>query len=290
MVEPITINIRHLSQDVRLPQEQVQAAIDLLDAGFPIPFIARYRKEATKNLDEETLRLIAEELRNARVLCERKQTILKTIESAGKLTSALDKSIREAKSVKRLEDIYLPFKPKKQNPAVAARESGLEPFAMEIIEGKLPPEKVDERAAEFINEGKKVKSVADVLLGAGHIIADIFACKAELAYRVRDILYQHGQLTTTKVHLADTPAPAEAKKPGGETKAEMEHSAVTENTETVEETTETVAEESLGEAQEQSPPMSPDEHVQEPEEAQEQPGGLRPTALVPLVRLTIGYL
>ncbi|MDR0328544.1 MAG: helix-hairpin-helix domain-containing protein [Planctomycetaceae bacterium] len=199
MVEPITINVRHLSQDVRLPQDQVQAAIDLLDAGFPIPFIARYRKEITKNLGEEALRQIEEELRAARTLCERKQTILKTIESAGKLTPELDTSIRDAKSVKRLEDIYLLFKPKRQQVAVKARESGLEPLALEILDGTLLPEKVDERAAEFINEDKKVKSVADVLFGTGHIIADMFSCKAELMQKVREILYQHGLLTTTKI-------------------------------------------------------------------------------------------
>jgi len=199
MVEPITINVRHLSQDVRLPQEQVQAAIGLLDAGFPVPFIARYRKEVTQNLNEETLRRIDEELRSARNLCERKQTILKTIESAGKLTPEINKNIREAKSVKHLEDLYLPFKPKRQNPAAAARDNGLEPLAHEILEGKLSQDKVDDRAAEFINEDKNVKSIADVLLGTGHIIADIFCCHAELVHKVRDILYQHGHLTSTKI-------------------------------------------------------------------------------------------
>jgi len=199
MVEPITIDIRNLAQDVRLPQEQVQAAIDLLDAGVSIPFIARYRKDVTKNLNEEALRHIDEELRTARALCERKQAILKTIESAGKLAPDLDKNIREAKSVKRLEDIYLFYKPKRQFLAGTARESGLEPFALEILEEKLPPDKIDARAAEFINEDKNVKSVADVLLGAGHIIADIFSCKAELIHKAREILYQHGRLTTTKI-------------------------------------------------------------------------------------------
>jgi len=208
MVEPITINIRHLSQDVRIPQEQVQAAIDLLDVGFPVPFIARYRKGVTNNLSEESLRRIDEELRSARFLCERKLTILKTIESSGKLTPELDKNIREAKSVKRLEDLYLPFKPKRQNPAAAARENGLEPLALEILEGTLPAEKLDERAAEFINEDKQVRSVADVLLGTGHILADILSCKAELVHKARDILYQHGHLTGTKIETAGEAADA----------------------------------------------------------------------------------
>jgi len=217
MVEPITINIRHLSQDVGLPQEQVQAAIDLLDAGFPVPFIARYRKEATNNLSEEMLRQIDGELRSARVLCERKQTILKTTDAAGKLTPALEKMIREAKSMKRLEDIYLPFKPKRKNAAFTARENGLEPFALEILEGTLPADKIDERAAEFINEDKKIKSVADVLLGAGHIIADMFGCKAELVHKVRESLYQHGYLTTTKI--GEIPVD---RKAGGKPKTEID--------------------------------------------------------------------
>ena len=204
MVEPITINVRHLSQDVRLPQEQVQAVVDLLDAGFPIPFIARYRKEVTNKLDEEALCQIDEELRSARVFCERKLTILKTIESAGKLTPELDKSIREAKTVKRLEDLHLPFKSKRQNSAATTRDNGLEPLALEILEGSLSADKLDERAAEFINEDKKVKSVADALLGTGHIIADFFGCKAELVHKAREILYQHGHLTSTKIETADS--------------------------------------------------------------------------------------
>jgi len=216
MVEPITINIRHLSQDVRIPQEQVQAAIDLLDVGFPVPFIARYRKGVTNNLSEESLRRIDEELRSARFLCERKLTILKTIESSGKLTPELDKNIREAKSLKRLEDLHLPFKPRRQNPAVAARDNGLEPLALEILEGTLPADKLDERAAEFINEDKKVKSVADVFLGTGHIIADIFGCKAELVHKVRETLYQHGHLTGTKVETVGEAA----DKSGGLTPAD----------------------------------------------------------------------
>ena len=202
MVEPIAINVRHLSQDVRIPQEQVQAAIELLDSGLPVPFIARYRKEVTLNISEESLRTIEAELRSVRILCERKLTILKTMEFSGKLTPELDKSIREAKSLKRLEDIYAPFKPKRQRSAASAIENGLEPFALEILEGKVLPDKMDERAAEFINEDKKIKSVADVLLGAGHIIADIFGSRVELIQKVRDLFYQQGQLLTTKIEPA----------------------------------------------------------------------------------------
>ncbi|MDR0521026.1 MAG: helix-hairpin-helix domain-containing protein [Planctomycetaceae bacterium] len=198
MVEPITINVRYLAQDVRLPQEQVQSVVDLLDAGMPVSFIARYRRDMTKNLNEELLRQIEEALRDARALSERKMTILKTLEAAGKLTPELDQNFREAKSIKRLEDLYLPHKPKRPATAAAAKNLGLEPLAQEILEGTVPPEKLDERAAEFINPDKNVKSVADALLGAGHIIADIFAGKPELVHRVREFLYQHGHLVTSR--------------------------------------------------------------------------------------------
>jgi uncharacterized protein len=199
MVEPVTINLRFLARDLGLPQEQVQSVVTLLDDGFPVPFIARYRKDQTGNLDEEMLRLVEEELQSVRALCERKQAILKTIDSQGKLTPELDKKIRDAKSLRRLEDIYLPFKPKRQTLASDARERGLEPLALEIFHGTIAPEKLDQRASEFINEDKKVKSIADALLGAGHIIAETFSEKIEVIQYVRDSIYKYGKLVTTKI-------------------------------------------------------------------------------------------
>ena len=217
MVEPVTINIRFFARDIQLPQEQVQAVVSLLDEGFPVPFIARYRKDQTGNLDEDVLRFIDEELKATRTLCERKQAILKTIDSLGKLTPELDKKIREAKSAKRLEDLYLPFKPKRQTLASAARESGLEPLALEILEGKVSPEKLDERASEFINEDKKIKSVADAILGAGHIIAETMSEKIELIQQVREFVHRSGKLITAKIETKTEPktvpaAPAKPKK------------------------------------------------------------------------------
>ena len=253
MVEPITVNVRHLSQDVRIPQEQVQAAIDLIDAGCPVPFIARYRKEVTKNLNEESLRQIEEELHRVRALCERKQTILKTIEAAGKLTPELDKSIREAKSVKRLEDTYLPFKPKRHFLSSVDRNNDFEPFALEILAGTLPPEKVDERAAEFVNEDKNAKSVADVLLGTGHIIADIFRCNGELVHKVRELFYQYGRLTTAKIETeADRKKKAESAKnlQAHEEKSRLADTPAPPAEEIIESAMEGVAEESHNETQE----------------------------------------
>jgi uncharacterized protein len=199
MVEPVTINLRFLARDLGLPQEQVQSVVTLLDDGFPVPFIARYRKDQTGNLDEEMLRVVEEELHSVRALCERKQAILKTIDSQGKLTPELDKKIRDAKSSRRLEDLYLPFKPKRQTLASEARERGLEPLALEIFHGTIAPEKLDQRASEFINEDKKVKSIADAFLGAGHIIAETFSEKIEVIQYVRDSIYKYGKLVTTKI-------------------------------------------------------------------------------------------
>ena len=221
MVEPVTINIRFFARDLQLPQEQVQAVVNLLDEGFPVPFIARYRKDQTGNLDEDVLRFIDEELKATRTLCERKQAILKTIDLLGKLTPELDKKIREAKSAKRLEDLYLPFKPKRQTLASAARESGLEPLALEILEGKVSPEKLDERASEFINEDKKIKSVADALLGAGHIIAETMSEKIELIQQVREFVHRSGKLVTAKIETKTEPKTAPAP-PAATTKPKKE--------------------------------------------------------------------
>lgn len=199
MVEPVTINVRFLARDLGLPQEQVQTVVSLLDDGYPVPFIARYRKDATNNMDEENLRFIDEELQIQRTLCERKQAILKTIDSLGKLTPELDKKIRDAKSLKRLEDLYLPYKPKKQTLASTARERGLEPLALEILSGKLTQENLDARAAEFVNEDKKVNSAADALLGAGHVIAEIFSEKIDVLQRSRDLIHRNGKIVTSKI-------------------------------------------------------------------------------------------
>lgn len=199
MIEPVTINLRFLSRDIGLPQEQVQAVVELLDAGHPVPFIARYRKDQTGNLDEDGLRRVESQLNTVRSLCERKQAILRSLDSLGKLTPELEKKIRDAKSAKRLEDLYLPFKPKKQTLASTARQRGLEPLASEILSGALTPEKIDQRAAEFIDEDKKIRSVADALLGAGHLIAESFAERFEVLQQTREFLRRNGKLVSSKI-------------------------------------------------------------------------------------------
>src|SRR5882762_5282091 len=122
------INLR-IAEELGVREQQVTAAISLLDGGATVPFVARYRKEATGTLDDAQLRTLEERLRYLRELDERRDAILKEIESQGKLTSELEAQIRAADSKARLEDLYLPYKPKRRTRAQIAREAGLEPLA-----------------------------------------------------------------------------------------------------------------------------------------------------------------
>lgn len=193
----VTISLRQLSWGLHVSAEQVQAVVELLDAGNTIPFITRYRKDQTGGLDEEKVWAIAERLAKQRQLAERKQTILRSIESQNKLTPALAKQILGARTLKRLEDLYLPFKPKKQTLATAARERGLDHLAEEIISRDPIAADLDRRAADYVNPDKQVTSGADALLGAGHILAEMFSENAELRQRLRDILMQTGKISTS---------------------------------------------------------------------------------------------
>ena len=122
----VTIDLRHVARGLDVPLRQIQAVVELLDEGNTVPFITRYRKDRTGGLDEEQIREIQSRLAKMRLLADRKQTILRSIEAQGKLTEKLAKQIHSAMSTKRLEDLYLPYKPKKQTLATLARTRGLE--------------------------------------------------------------------------------------------------------------------------------------------------------------------
>ena len=126
------LDLSRIAQDLQIRKVQVESVVQLLDEGNTIPFITRYRKERTGGLDEEVLRMIQERVALLRQLAERRQTVLKSIENQGKLTDELRAAILAADNPKRLEDLYLPYKPKKRTLATAAREKGLEPLAMAI--------------------------------------------------------------------------------------------------------------------------------------------------------------
>src|SRR5262245_18837821 len=160
-----TIDLGHVARDLNLRLDSVSRTVELLDEGNTVPFITRYRKDQTGGLDEEQIREIQFRVGKIRQLAERKATILKTIEAQGKLTPELQAQIEHANTPKRLEDLYLPFKPKKQTLATVARERGLEPLAVEIYEAHESANDMTARAATYISADKELNSVEDVLNG-----------------------------------------------------------------------------------------------------------------------------
>ena len=157
--------------NARLPQ--VEAAITLLDGGATVPFIARYRKEATDGLDDTQLRQLEERLTYLRELEERRAAVLKSIEEQGKLTPQLAAAIQQADTKARLEDLYLPYKPKRRTKGQIAREAGLEPLAQMLMQNPtLVPEK---EAAAFVDAEKGIADTAAALEGARWILMETFA-------------------------------------------------------------------------------------------------------------------
>ncbi|MGD9719973.1 MAG: Tex family protein [Pirellulales bacterium] len=194
----IAIDLAPVAQTLQIARSQVEAVVELLDAGNTVPFITRYRKDQTGGLDEEQIRQIQSRLTRLRLLTERKQTILRSIDSQGKLTPRLAAEIEAADSTKQLEDLYLPFKPKKQTLATIARERGLEPLADEIVEAAPSAVDLDARAADFVNTDRGVASPADALLGVGHILAERLSERADLRQQLRKILNRTGKLVTCR--------------------------------------------------------------------------------------------
>jgi len=165
------ILILKIAKEQNLDINQVQAIVSLLGEGSTIPFIARYRKEATGSLDEVAVTAVRDRLNQLNELSDRKKTVLKSLEKHGHLTDELQEKVLAAESMAVLEDIYLPYKPKRRTKAVIAKEKGLEPLALMIFEQKgVNPEK---EAKSFINPEKGVASVEDALAGARDIIAEI---------------------------------------------------------------------------------------------------------------------
>jgi len=155
--------IAQLAQELGVVQSQIKAAVDLLDEGATVPFIARYRKEATGGLDDAVLRDLQERLVYLRELEERRSTILESIESQGKLTPELKAAIEKAENKQTLEDLYLPYKPKRRTRAQIAREAGLQPLADEILNNKQAvPE---ELTAAYLNTEYQINDTKAALDG-----------------------------------------------------------------------------------------------------------------------------
>src|SRR5438093_11656266 len=187
MTTTTSIDLGHVARDLGWPVEKVARTLELLDEGNTVPFITRYRKDHTGGLDEEQVREIQFRAGKIRQLVERKATILKTIEAQGKLTPELADQIQHANTPKRLEDLYLPFKPKKQTLATVARERGLEPLAVEIFEADPQAADLEARAATFLAASPELKSTEDVLIGVGHLIAERMSEYSDLRGRLRKI-------------------------------------------------------------------------------------------------------
>src|SRR5215831_12924139 len=162
----------HIAQTLQISMKNLVAVIELLDEGSTVPFIARYRKEATGNLDEVKIRAIEERLAYLRDLMARKETILASIQEQGKLTDELKSRIERTLDKSELEDIYLPYKPKRRTKATIAREKGLEPLADYLWKQEHGPLEFREFAATFVNAEKGIESVEDAIEGARHIVSE----------------------------------------------------------------------------------------------------------------------
>jgi len=173
-----------LSGEMKLPEKQIQSAVELLDAGNTVPFIARYRKEATGAMDDQQLRALSDRLNSLRSLEKRAAEITKALEEQGVLTAEIAEKIAAASTLSALEDIYRPFRPKRRTRAGIAREKGLEPLATFLLLQRKNADPASE-AAKYLNEEKGVATIEDALSGARDILAEDFSDDAELRGKLR---------------------------------------------------------------------------------------------------------
>ncbi len=262
MATGAAIDLGSISRALGIPTHAVETVVELLDLGNTIPFITRYRKDQTGGLDEEQIRTIETKVLKRRVLLERKQTIVRSIDSQGRLTPELAAAIEAADTQRRLEDLYLPFKPKKQTLATTARDRGLEPLAVEILAAAESCADLDARARDFVNPDRHVHSAADSLLGAGHILAEQFGERADLRGRLRGVLEKSGKLVSTAAQPEPTSAATSAPA-AGDAAPPDDTATGSLATQTAQSTdgpgqTETVEADAAGESLEEPPAVTPD--------------------------------
>ncbi len=203
MDNPIQVDLGRIAQDLQIRRVQVESVVQLLDEGNTVPFITRYRKERTGNLNEVVIREIQVRVGRLRELAERKETILKAIEAQGKLTEELAASIKGADNAKRLEDLYLPYKPKKKTKASDARDKGLEPLALRIWNRDETLIDLPSAAQEFLNPEKELDSIEKVLEGVGHILAEAINELAGVRDAVRRVVWKTGKIVTSKAEIPE---------------------------------------------------------------------------------------
>ena len=207
MTEPEMFRL--IAEELNLKTIQVSNTIELLDDGNTVPFIARYRKEVTGSLDENQIRAIEDRIQYLRALEARKETILKSIEEQGKLTPELAAKIKAVTKLQELEDLYLPYKPKKRTRATVAKEKGLEPLAEMILKQEIVTGSPEEYAQPFVDPEKEVADVEQALQGARDIVAETVSDDAEIRKIIREMTFKTGLLQS------------EAKKVEGRTPYEM---------------------------------------------------------------------
>src|SRR6516164_4255011 len=194
----IPLDLSRIAQDLQIRKVQVESVVQLLDEGNTVPFITRYRKERTGGLNEEVIRQVQARVGLLRQLAERKQTILKSLDAQGKLTDELQAAILGADTGKRLEDLYLPYKPKKRTLATVARERGLEPLALAVWNQDPAVANLSEVLPTLLNPEKSLNTPEEVLLGVQHILAEQVAETADVRAAVRSVLWETGKLCAGK--------------------------------------------------------------------------------------------
>ena len=182
-----------ITEELGVKKWQVDAAVKLIDEGNTIPFIARYRKEATGTLDDEQLRKLHERLTYLRNLEEKKEQVLSSIEEQGKMTEELKKQILAAETLVVVEDLYRPYRPKRRTRATIAKEKGLEPLAA-VITLQKTKQPVEELAAKYIDSEKGVNTVEEAIAGAKDIIAEGISDEADYRKYIRDITMNTGKI------------------------------------------------------------------------------------------------
>ena len=186
---------RQIAEELGVREQQVEATVALLDGGATVPFVARYRKEVTGSLDDAQLRTLEERLNYLRELEDRRSAILDSVREQGKLDAALEAAILAADSKGRLEDIYLPFKPKRRTKAEIAKEAGLEPLAdLLLMQPENNPQAV---AVAFVDPDKQVADAAAALEGARAILVERFAEDADLIGTLREQMWSSGLMAST---------------------------------------------------------------------------------------------
>lgn len=188
--------IQIITQELNVEKWQVEAAVSLIDEGNTIPFISRYRKEATGALNDEQLRTLFERLTYLRNLEDKKKQVLSSIEEQGKLTEELKKQILEAQTLVVVEDLYRPYRPKRRTRATIAKEKGLDGLA-NIILLQMTDKSIEEEAEAFVSEEKEVKNVKEAITGAMDIVAESISDEADYRIRIREMTMKQGQLVSS---------------------------------------------------------------------------------------------